>query len=1073
MFRPTRIIDSKITPNQNQHIPYPSVNNNQNNQNKMSSEEINQNIQVFVRCRPLNSTEKKASIEIVPEKRIIRSSQQNKLYSFDGVFDSNAEQFKIYRSVVEPLVEQVIEGYNCTVFAYGQTGTGKTYTMVGNRIDRDCSWEDDPLSGIIPRAIDQLLDELQHQNTEYTIGVSFLELYNEEAYDLLSPLSDTTKLRIYNDSERKGSVIIAGLVEMIVKTKAEIYEILEKGSLKRQTAPTLMNACSSRSHSIFSITVHIKEVQFDGEEVVKIGKLNLVDLAGSENIGRSGAVDERAREASNINKSLLTLGRVITSLVEKSSHIPYRDSKLTRLLQDSLGGRTKTSIIATISPCHDDMDDTISTLDYAQRAKKITNKPEMNLKMSKKTLINEYLTEIDRLRRDLEATRDKKGIFVDAKNYSHMEATIELQKQDLESKEAKIEGMKHELEKCNNLLNDVQDDLSQKSQELANTMAELEKLSTILQMTKESIRKKQIEIEDFKILLSAHQKTENKLLKKALAVKLVADKYTGDNSKLFQKLDTFSSLEEDNFDSIKKFKNAYREQTEKIDRLGNFVYSIIDEGYQSIETMINDNKSKIEQKNMEISTNFDSLDEKIENFATKLLNSIQMESEDLIGKNSRFESIMSDFKETLRQDYQSFELIGRENSRKTINELQELQKFNSKNRKIQEETLMSQIFQLKKSTENSINIIDSIRNDFEKIYHLKCQEYEKMTKEFSDLQTKMNDMNIEIRLKEFSATFENLLNNIRSDHQEKLTKITENVENFQNILHNVQENDSNSLSNLSMKCNELKHCIGKDEKDTCNLLDRMDQLNLQTCEKNFEKYSEINEYQREFQTKFNDFQDKLFNNVDETFVKIHKQTESIDQSINGNVKNQQNHVEDFNSESTELMKFNRRAFEDLSKLITEQSTETLNNYCDAKRSIQALKITHDMEMNELNINTEKLVKNFQTYQSTGETPKRYQYQYPQTFTPTSPHERILSRFHQQSLEQKPSLDFSETNDDISNVQPISSTDDDGDENFIDSTYLIEKKLSTKTKMLMKNGSDQTYSIELLKDRKNHSSSSSS
>ncbi|OTF79817.1 kinesin-like protein KIF11-like protein, partial [Euroglyphus maynei] len=470
------------------------------------------------------------------------------------VFDCKAEQFKVYRSVVEPLVEQVIEGYNCTVFAYGQTGTGKTYTMVGDHSGTESSWEDDPLSGIIPRAIDQLLDELQHQNTEYTIGVSFLELYNEEAYDLLSPLSDTTKLRIYNDSERKGSVIIAGLVEMMVKTKAEIYEILEKGSLKRQTAPTLMNACSSRSHSIFSITVHIKEVTFDGEEVVKIGKLNLVDLAGSENIGRSGAVDERAREASNINKSLLTLGRVITSLVEKSSHIPYRDSKLTRLLQDSLGGKTKTSIIATISPCHDDFDDTISTLDYAQRAKKITNKPEMNLKMSKKTLINEYLTEIDRLRRDLEATRDKKGIFVDAKNYAHMEATIESQKSDLESKEAKIECMKQELEKINNLLTEATDDISQKSQELANTLSELSKLSTVLQMAKESLRKKMIEIEDFKILLSAHQNTENKLLKKAHMVKNVADQCSDDNRKFVDKINNYTSLEENNFHSIKQFK---------------------------------------------------------------------------------------------------------------------------------------------------------------------------------------------------------------------------------------------------------------------------------------------------------------------------------------------------------------------------------------------------------------------------------------------------------------------------------------------------------------------------------------
>ncbi|XP_046919243.1 kinesin-like protein at 61F [Dermatophagoides farinae] len=1040
MFRPTRVIDSK-TPN--------------NQLNKMSSEEINQNIQVFVRCRPLNLNEKKATIEIVPEKRVIRTFPQNKLYSFDGVFDSKAEQYKVYRSVVEPLVEQVIEGYNCTVFAYGQTGTGKTYTMIGNHVVNESSWEDDPLSGIIPRAIDQLLDELQQQNTEYTIGVSFLELYNEEAYDLLSPLSDTTKLRIYNDSERKGSVIIAGLVEMMVKTKAEIFEILEKGSLKRQTAPTLMNACSSRSHSIFSITVHIKEVTYDGEEVVKIGKLNLVDLAGSENIGRSGAVDERAREASNINKSLLTLGRVITSLVEKSSHIPYRDSKLTRLLQDSLGGRTKTSIIATISPCHDDLDDTISTLDYAQRAKKITNKPEINLKMSKKTLINEYLAEIDRLRRDLDATRDKKGIFVDAKNYAFMEATIELQKQDLEGKEAKIENMKHELEKINNLLTEANDDISQKSQELANTMAELNKLSSILQMTKELFRKKQIEVEDFKILLSAHQTTEDKLLKKAQMVKNVADQCSDDNRKLIEKIDTYSSLEENNFDSVQQFKDAYKEQTKKIDRLSYVVYSIIDDGYKSIDSMINENKKELDAKNNQIGANLDALDDKIENFASRLLKSVQADSDDLITKNTTFESIMKEFKDSIRQEFDMFEQIGKVNIEKTISSLDELQKLNSKNRQIQEQTLMSQVLQIKESSKNITRMIESIKIDFQKAHVSKCQEYEKMFKEFSELKTLVENMNIEIKLKAFTASFEDLLNSIRNEHEEKISKITNNVQSFQNTLKTVLQNDSNSFNNISMKCNEMKHSISKDENDTVTLLDKMDKINLNTCQQNLDKYINIKKCQEQFKSKFDEFKVELFTNFDHTSAKIQEQTQSINETINKNAEEQRIHIDDFNSKSREMVELNRSSLEDLSKLVSNQSAKTLNNYMDAKNLIRTLKTSHDLEMNELHTTTDKLVNNYSTYQSTGKTPKRCQYFYPQTFTPTSPHERILSRFHKS--EQTP-LDFSE-NDLVMN---------NGNENtkMVDSTYCISEN-SFVMKNDVHNIVDQTYSIELLKDRKNH------
>ncbi|KMQ88232.1 bipolar kinesin krp-130, partial [Lasius niger] len=180
------------------------------------------------------------------------------------------------------------------------------------------------MAGIIPRALSHLFDELRLlEAQEYTVRVSFLELYNEELFDLLSPNDDASKIRLYEDATRKGSVIIHGLEEVTVHNKNEVYKILEKGSEKRQTAATLMNAHSSRSHTVFSITIHIKENNVDGEELLKTGKLNLVDLAGSENVGRSGAVDRRAREAGNINQSLLTLGRVITALVERAPHIPY------------------------------------------------------------------------------------------------------------------------------------------------------------------------------------------------------------------------------------------------------------------------------------------------------------------------------------------------------------------------------------------------------------------------------------------------------------------------------------------------------------------------------------------------------------------------------------------------------------------------------------------------------------------------------------------------------------------------------------------------------------------------------
>lgn len=252
-------------------------------------------------------------------------------------------------------------------------------------------------------------------------------------FDLLSAGDGNVRLAIYDDSSRKGSVNVKGLREVAVNNKDEVYNILEKGLLRRQTASTNLNAQSSRSHTVFTVTVHIKEFCPDDEEfLLKIGKINFVDLAGSENIGRSGALDKRAREAGSINQSLLTLGRVITCLVEHNSHIPYRESKLTRLLQDSLGGKTKTSIIATIGPGNSSLEDTLSTLDYAHRAKNIQNRPEINQKLNKAQLIKGYNEELERLRRDLEATRSKTGVFIDADNYAAMTLQLKQQRSRIE-----------------------------------------------------------------------------------------------------------------------------------------------------------------------------------------------------------------------------------------------------------------------------------------------------------------------------------------------------------------------------------------------------------------------------------------------------------------------------------------------------------------------------------------------------------------------------------------------------------------------------------------------------------------
>ncbi|KIO16512.1 hypothetical protein M407DRAFT_42567, partial [Tulasnella calospora MUT 4182] len=298
-------------------------------------------------------------------------------YPFDRVFGPEADQAMIYNDVVQPILEEVIQGYNCTVFAYGQTGTGKTYTMQG---DLTPSVTGGPCAdaGMIPRVLSRLYQYLETSVADYSVKLSYVELYNEELRDLLAPEMSAPAGSAQPMGSGKRGVLIQGLEDTPVKDFNHAIALLRKGSHRRQIAATKFNDHSSRSHSIFTITVHTKETCSKGDEALRVGKLNLVDLAGSENIGRSGAENKRAREAGMINQSLLTLGRVINALVDQSPHVPYRESKLTRLLQDSLGGRTKTCIIATVSPAKCNIEETLSTLDYALRAKSIRNKPEIN-----------------------------------------------------------------------------------------------------------------------------------------------------------------------------------------------------------------------------------------------------------------------------------------------------------------------------------------------------------------------------------------------------------------------------------------------------------------------------------------------------------------------------------------------------------------------------------------------------------------------------------------------------------------------------------------------------------------------
>lgn len=339
---------------------------------------MSNNIKVVCRFRPQNALEIKEGGQPIinyddnGQTVKVDSKEYPGTFTFDRVFPSDSKQKDVFDYSISTIVDDVINGYNGTVFAYGQTGSGKTFTMMGPSID------DEATKGIIPRIVDQIFASIlaSPSTMEYTVKVSYMEIYMEKIRDLLNPVNDNLPIH----EEKNRGVYVKGLFEVYVSSISEIHEVMRRGGNSRMVAYTNMNAESSRSHSIFVVTISQKNL-VDGS--VKSGKLYLVDLAGSEKVGKTGASGQTLEEAKKINKSLSALGMVINALTDgKSTHVPYRDSKLTRILQESLGGNSRTTLIINCSPSSYNDAETVGTLRFGTRAKSIKNKAKINQELS-------------------------------------------------------------------------------------------------------------------------------------------------------------------------------------------------------------------------------------------------------------------------------------------------------------------------------------------------------------------------------------------------------------------------------------------------------------------------------------------------------------------------------------------------------------------------------------------------------------------------------------------------------------------------------------------------------------------
>ncbi|XP_044798555.2 kinesin-like protein KIF21B isoform X6 [Bubalus bubalis] len=407
---------------------------------------------------------------------------KDKAFTYDFVFDLDTWQEQIYSTCVSKLVEGCFEGYNATVLAYGQTGAGKTYTM-GTGFDVATAEEE---QGIIPRAIAHLFGGIaerkqraQEQGVagpEFKVSAQFLELYNEEILDLFDSARDPdarhrkSHIKIHEDAS--GSIYTTGVTSRLISSQEELIQCLKQGALSRTTASTQMNVQSSRSHAIF--TIHLCQMRVctrpdlvneavsglpDGappasEYETLTAKFHFVDLAGSERLKRTGATGERAKEGISINCGLLALGNVISALGDQSKkvvHVPYRDSKLTRLLQDSLGGNSQTIMIACVSPSDRDFMETLNTLKYANRARNIKNKVVVNQDKTSQQ-ISALRAEIARLQMELMEYKTGKRVIGEdgAEGYSDLFRENALLQKENGALRLRVKAMQEAIDAINN-----------------------------------------------------------------------------------------------------------------------------------------------------------------------------------------------------------------------------------------------------------------------------------------------------------------------------------------------------------------------------------------------------------------------------------------------------------------------------------------------------------------------------------------------------------------------------------------------------------------------------------------------
>ena len=780
---------------------------------KKNDENKSERVLCYVRIRPFTKDElardNTTPIEAIDTKNnsmTVKKEFEKKNYNYDKIFPENSNQSEIFTVAGKNVIDSVLEGYNGTIFAYGQTGSGKTYTMVGE-------FENEEKKGIIPRSFDYIFQKISDlkksdENSIFSISIAFIQIYIENIQDLFEP---TNKVVIREDKDNR--VFIDGCKWIQVNNLKETQENFHKGEKIRVTESTKMNAHSSRSHALLIAKIEKSFLKNKKNYIMTRSYLYLVDLAGSERVNKTNVKEMRLEEAKKINYSLLILGNCIQSLTDpKAGHVNYRDSKLTRLLQESLGGNAKTSLIVTISPSNYNAEETISSLNFGQRAMKVKNKPVINTTKDFFAISEKLQIDYDLICEKYEKLLEEFNLIKD-ENLKFKNGEIQL--------DFKKENIKKNFENFNkNNLIEVNNNNKEKIEKLNQKNIELENL--IKKINKENENKN----EEINNLIKENKNFENQIKNNTNLIKKLEEEK---QSFLNEKNDQIIKINELNNNLFNKEKES--KETAKIIEIKN-------NEINKMKTQLNENdkiilefqnkerKKENETKKIGIQTE-NMLDSKIK----EDLYDLNINSKDIVTNN--YEEIIKNLINNYKKKLEN-EILNYKNQIKKLNE--QIEKL-KKNIDESEKNYQREINDLKKTNKNLNDEIENLKNSEEvneKIFLL--NENVNLKKYIEE---KKNEYEITQELK---RKYENSKIDMNTEKKIIELKYKHQDNNYKNLKNDYSKCEKgfnrtiNFFENYNQKLNELKNKISQLFINfECDLLNIK---NLQTYEYNINKVNE-------------------------------------------------------------------------------------------------------------------------------------------------------------------------------------------------------------------------------------------